>query len=46
MLKSSQKKFDCSICHFKTNSKKEFSDHISFPSHRDAAMKKLGENLK
>ena len=41
---SSAKKFECVKCGFETNKKSTFSDHISFQSHIDAAMKKLQEN--
>jgi len=37
--------YDCNVCIFKTDDKKEFSDHIGWAVHRVAAMKKLEENL-
>lgn len=36
-------KFECIVCDFKTNSKKEFHEHVSFFQHRDAALKKIKE---
>ncbi len=38
-------KYDCSVCNFKTDDVKEFSNHIGWVVHRVAAMKKLEENL-
>jgi len=38
-------KYDCNVCIFKTDDKKEFSEHIGWEVHRVTAMKKLEENL-
>lgn len=43
-ISPSIKKFECSICKFETNTKSEFSEHISFPFHI-AAMQMLQEKL-
>ena len=45
MSKSTSYKFECIYCPVKTNSKKEFAEHVGFAVHREAAMKKLKENL-
>ncbi len=42
---SNKYEFECTICGFKTNDKKENSDHISFAVHIEAAMKKIMDNL-
>ena len=36
-------KYDCNVCNFTTNSKKEFLDHTGWAVHRFAAIKKLKE---
>ncbi len=43
-LQSSVKKFKCVVCGFETNKKSVFSEHRTFQSHIDAAMKMLQEN--
>ncbi len=36
-------KYDCNVCNYTTNDKKEFSDHIGWAVHKVAAMKKLNK---
>jgi len=36
-------KYDCIVCNYTTDDKKEFSDHVGWTVHRVTAIKKLKE---
>ena len=37
-------KFECKTCGFTSNKKSEFEEHMNFPLHEDAVMKKFAES--